>query len=461
MSSDRLRFDNRVAIVTGSGRGLGREQALVLGRLGAAVVMNSTTQATADKTVQEIINAGGKAVSHVGSVVNRDVADALVDKAITTFGHVDIVINNAGFAKRMLFESTTDDFFTEMMDVHVRGSFNVTQAAWPHMKKQNYGRIIMITSHWIFGKEEQSIYAAAKFALIGLTKTLCIEGKEYNISVNAVATAGFTDQVVANSEANQGQELMKQFVPAAQASSAIVWLVLEDCKVTGETVGATGKIVTRIFVAETHGFQGVAGEEWLHKGIRSNNVLFFGKTTAAASKDTECYLSKLYLVGFELSRKNNPNAMTEDVTNDLEWNLYRHLDVQGMPIDAEPVKLEGSSDENGDPKPLRPLFSGIRDIYAVGIILLEIGLMKSALQMYEKEIQDPNYEHSAIGFKERILETQVTRSGQLAGKEYSQAVKKCIMGAFDAGSYGNLSEAFSTQVVREVAEPSSASDRRL
>ncbi|EWZ36327.1 hypothetical protein FOZG_12056 [Fusarium oxysporum Fo47] len=107
----------------------------LLGRLGAAVVVNSTTQATADKTVQEIINAGGKAVSHVGSVVNRDMADALVEKAITTFGRVDIVINNARFAKQTLFESTTDAFFTEIMDVHVRGSFNVTQAAWPHMKK--------------------------------------------------------------------------------------------------------------------------------------------------------------------------------------------------------------------------------------------------------------------------------------------------------------------------------------
>ncbi|EXL40411.1 hypothetical protein FOCG_17035 [Fusarium oxysporum f. sp. radicis-lycopersici 26381] len=231
MSSDRVRFDNRVAIVTGSGRGLGREHALCL-------------------TVQEIINAGGKAVSHVGSVVNRDMADALVEKAITTFGRVDIVINNARFAKQTLFESTTDAFFTEIMDVHVRGSFNVTQAAWPHMKKQKYGRIIMIPSHWIFGKEEQSIYAAAKFALIGLTKTLYIEGKEYNISVNAVATAGFTDQIVANTKANQGQELMKQFVPAAQASPAIVWLVHEDCKVTGET--------------------GAAGEEWTPETVRDN-----------------------------------------------------------------------------------------------------------------------------------------------------------------------------------------------
>ncbi|KAF5568689.1 short-chain dehydrogenase reductase sdr [Fusarium napiforme] len=118
--------------------------------------------------------------------------------------------------------------------------------------------------------EEQNIYAAAKFALIGLTKTLSIEGKEYNISVNAVATAGFTDQVVANNEANQGQELMKQFVPAAQASPAVAWLVHEDCKVTGEIVGAMGNIVTRIFVAETHGFQGAAGKEWTPETIRDN-----------------------------------------------------------------------------------------------------------------------------------------------------------------------------------------------
>ncbi|EWG42655.1 hypothetical protein FVEG_15475 [Fusarium verticillioides 7600] len=100
---------------------------------------------------------------------------------------------------------------------------------------------------------KNSGYGAAKFALIWLTKTLCIEGKEYNISVNAVATAGFTDQLMANSEANQGQELMKQFGP-----------------ITGETIGAMGKIVTRIFVAETHGFQGAAGEEWTPKTVRDN-----------------------------------------------------------------------------------------------------------------------------------------------------------------------------------------------
>ncbi|KAF5536637.1 het-s domain-containing protein [Fusarium mexicanum] len=201
---------------------------------------------------------------------------------------------------------------------------------------------------------------------------------------------------------------------------------------------------------------------WLHKGIRANNVLFFGKTTAAASKGTEYDLSQPYLVGFEFSRENTPNAMTEDVTNDLEWNLYRHPDVQGMPIGADLAgKLEGNSAEKGDPKPQRTFFSAIHDIYAVGIVLLEIGLMKSALEMYEEEIQDPNYEHSAIGFKERILETQVSRLGQLVGREYFQAVKTCIMGDFDAGSYGNLPEAFYTQVVRKVAGPNSVSNREI
>ncbi|RBR12059.1 hypothetical protein FVER53590_04407 [Fusarium verticillioides] len=142
--------------------------------------------------------------------------------------------------------------------------------------KLSYQLLAIMNAGSFFGRvlpgyfADHSGYGAAKFALIWLTKTLCIEGKEYNISVNAVATAGFTDQLMANSEANQGQELMKQFGPVAQASPAIVWLEHKDCKITGETIGAMGKIVTRIFVAETHGFQGAAGEEWTPKTVRDN-----------------------------------------------------------------------------------------------------------------------------------------------------------------------------------------------
>lgn len=270
MSQTPLRFDNRVAIVTGSGRGLGREHALLLGRLGAAVVVNSTKLSTAEQTVKDIIDAGGKAVLHVGSVADRAVADALVKKAVDTFGRIDIIINNAGFSKPVAFESATNAFLSEMFDVHVAGSFNVTQAAWPSMKEQKYGRVVMITSHWIFGKEDQSVYAGAKLAVVGLAKTLSLEGKENNILVNSVATAGFTDTIRENTDSVQAQELMKQFIPAAQAAPAVVWLTHEECKVSGEIFGAMGKIVTRIFIAETHGFQGATQGEWTVETVRDN-----------------------------------------------------------------------------------------------------------------------------------------------------------------------------------------------
>lgn len=277
MSQKPLRFDNRVAIVTGSGRGLGREHALLLGRLGAAVVVNSITPSTAEKTAKDIVDAGGKAVVHVGSVADRTVADALVRKAVDTFGHIDIVINNAGFAKPVAFESTTNAFLSEMFDLHVGGSFNVTQAAWPYMKKQRYGRVIMITSHWIFGKTEQSVYAATKLALVGLTKTISLEGREHNILINSVATGGFTDSIMENTESVQAQELMKQYIPAEQAAPPVLWLTHEDCNVTGETIGAMGRIVTRIFIAETNGFQASAGEEWTVECVRDNWAKVIGE----------------------------------------------------------------------------------------------------------------------------------------------------------------------------------------
>ena len=287
MSQKPLRFDNRVAIVTGSGRGLGREHALLLGRLGAAVVVNSNTPSTAEKTVKDIVNAGGKAIVYVGSVADRAVADALVKKAVDTFGRIDIVINNAGFTKPAAFESATNAFLSEILDVHVGGSFNVTQAAWPYMRKQRYGRVVMITSHWIFGKAEQSVYAAAKLAVVGLTKTISLEGREHNILVNSVATAGFTDSIMENTESVQAQELMKQYIPAAEAAPPVLWLTHEDCKVSGETIGAMGRIVTRIFIAETHGFQGAAGEEWKVETVRDNWPKVIGEKDYAVHASTD------------------------------------------------------------------------------------------------------------------------------------------------------------------------------
>ena len=134
MTDGSVRFDGRVAIVTGSGRGLGREYAVSLGRLGAAVVVNSTKEKTAQSTAEEIIRAGGTAVAVVGSVADRLTADSLVEAAVKNFGRVDIVINDAGSGDSANFENEMTSKLSDSFSVHVVGAWNVTQAAWPYMK---------------------------------------------------------------------------------------------------------------------------------------------------------------------------------------------------------------------------------------------------------------------------------------------------------------------------------------
>ncbi|KAH0427240.1 hypothetical protein CcaCcLH18_09797 [Colletotrichum camelliae] len=269
-SSKSLRFDNRVAIVTGSGRGLGRQHALLLGTLGASVVVNSTTFTTAQATADDIIKAGGKATICVGSVSDESVAQALVKTAIDTFGRIDIIINNAGTFDPKPFEQTTATDLRDMLSVHVEGSYNLTHAAWPHMQKQKYGRIVMITSHTIFGMAGSAAYAGAKLALVGMAKTLAIEGEPHGILVNSVGTTAFTDAVRKNTPDAGMQAFMKANLPAEDPARAVVWLAHEDCNANGEIIGAQGRVVSRIFLAETKGFQGPREREWEIENVRDN-----------------------------------------------------------------------------------------------------------------------------------------------------------------------------------------------
>lgn len=269
-TSASIRFEGRVAIVTGSGRGLGRQHALLLARLGASVVVNSTTAASSQATVDDIVKAGGKAIACVGSVSDPAVANDMVQKAIDTFGHIDIIVNNAGFYDPKPFEQITPAEFRELFAVHVEGSFNLTKAAWPHMQKQKYGRVVMITSHTMFGMTGATTYAAVKMALIGMAKSLAVEGAAHNILVNAVATTGFTDTVEKNTPDQGTQAFMKANFPASEPAPAVVWLAHEDAKVSGEVFGAQGRIVTRIFVAESHGFQGSSQGGWTIEDVRDN-----------------------------------------------------------------------------------------------------------------------------------------------------------------------------------------------
>lgn len=186
----RLRFDGRVAVVTGAGAGLGRLYALDLGARGARVVVNDFSRAAADKTVAEIRAGGGEAVADYSDVAD---GEAVVKSALDAFGGVHIVVNNAGVLRDVSFARMTAEQWDAVVNTHLRGAYAVCKAAWGPMRSQGYGRIVNITSvNGLYGQVGQANYAAAKSAIVGFTKTLSQEGKSKNIVVNAVAPGAGT-----------------------------------------------------------------------------------------------------------------------------------------------------------------------------------------------------------------------------------------------------------------------------
>ena len=193
--SQQIRFDGRVAIVTGAGNGLGRQYALLLGSRGASVVVNdlgkSLTGADegalnpADKVVAEIKAAGGKAVANYDSV---EFGDKIVKTAVDAFGTVDIVVNNAGILRDVSFQKMKDLDWDLIMLVHLKGAYSVTKAAWNIMREKKYGRIINTgSSSGIYGSFGQVNYATAKLGLWGFTQSLAKEGEKRNIRANCIA----------------------------------------------------------------------------------------------------------------------------------------------------------------------------------------------------------------------------------------------------------------------------------
>lgn len=197
-----MRFDGRVAIVTGAGGGLGRHHALALAARGAKVVVNDLggtvdgnggTPKAAQAVVDEIRAAGGEAIANGASVTDPQAVQAMVEQALAAWGRIDILVNNAGILRDKSFAKMELDDFRLVIEVHLMGAVNCTKAVWETMRAQNYGRIVMTTSSsGLYGNFGQANYGAAKMALVGLMQTLSIEGAKNDIRVNCIAPTAAT-----------------------------------------------------------------------------------------------------------------------------------------------------------------------------------------------------------------------------------------------------------------------------
>ena len=252
-------FDGKAAIITGAGGGLGRCHALELARRGCKVVVNDLGGAVdgtggsseaATKVVAEIEAAGGEAVANGGSVSDRAGAQSMVDAAVERWGRVDILINNAGVLRDKSFHKMELDDFQFVLDVHLMGSVNVTRAAWPIMREQNYGRILVTSSpSGLYGNFGQANYGTAKLGLVGLMNTLKIEGARYNIRINTIAPVAATRMT----ENLMPKEALADLAPEL-VTPAVIYLCTEDAP-NGLVVQAQGGKFSVACIVENAGVE--------------------------------------------------------------------------------------------------------------------------------------------------------------------------------------------------------------
>jgi NAD(P)-dependent dehydrogenase (short-subunit alcohol dehydrogenase family) len=230
------RFENRVAIVTGGGRGLGAGHALLLAARGAQVVVNDLgaemdgtrqSSAPADAVVAEITSAGGRALANYSDISTVDGSRELLEFTLDSLGRVDIVINNAGILRDADVPELSPANWSRVIDVNLSGPFWVIQQAWPFMVGQGYGRIVNVSSAaGLYGNSGQANYAAAKMGIIGLTQTLALEGAPCGILANAIVPIGLSRMFRLPDATGIRNETV---------SAAVAWLAHENCSANGET----------------------------------------------------------------------------------------------------------------------------------------------------------------------------------------------------------------------------------
>lgn len=302
-----LRFDDKVAVVTGAGRGIGRAHAQLLASRGARVVVNdlgievdgtNASSGPADDVVAEIRAAGGVAVANANSVADRQGAEGVVDQAIEEFGGIDILIHNAGFNLGP---------FEAILDVHVRAAYWLTERAWPTMMDQRSGRIILTTSAaGLYGDgtgpefNPKQAYATAKMALVGMTKALAMRGRPVNINTNALSPTGDTRLVGLNKGITNTREgtpppeatinWVARHAAPAKVAAGTAWFVHDDCRETGRVLAIGAGRVAEVFIGVTEGY---LNPDLTPEDVRDNVTAAFDQDRSFVPVDMTDYAAQV------------------------------------------------------------------------------------------------------------------------------------------------------------------------
>lgn len=263
-----LRFDGRVAVITGGGRGLGASYAKLLASRGAKVVVNDpgvsmtgegNDSGPAQQVVDDINAAGGEAVANTESVATHEGGASIIQTALESFGQIDILIHNAGNVRRAALRDMSYQDFENVLDVHLRGGFHVVRAAFPHMCDANYGRIVLTGSiNGLYGNAGVVNYSAAKAGLMGLSNVAAIEGAECGVKCNMILPGAVT-RMAEGLDISQYPPMDPELV-----APAVAWMAHENCSISGEMLIAIAGRIARAYAAET---EGVYRPEWTIEGV--------------------------------------------------------------------------------------------------------------------------------------------------------------------------------------------------